>query len=158
MKQTMKKRAVIVLDIVTPKNNDLVMNIHQKIKQISEQVELEICDENIVVERVMGGLLSSERRALINSLDDIVWRGSKGKRSPIKMPTKTSQGFSITPGVKKRLQNLRSKIQEHNAMSVDSAFNLLQREADLMMEKVLNGEKTSYSSQAFQIMEIKNAM
>jgi len=157
LKQTVKKRAVIVLDVIVPKDNDLMMNLHQKIKAISEEVELEIGDENIAIERVMGGLLASERRALINNLDDIVWRGSKGKRSRIKMPTKTSQGFSITPGVKKRLQNLRSKIQEDDDVRVDFAFDLLQREADFMMEKVLGGEKTSYSNLAAEIMEVKHA-
>jgi hypothetical protein len=156
LKQTIKKRAVIVLDLVVAKDMDVMSNLHNKIKMLTEEVQDDLQNEVVTVERSLGGVLSSERRALISNLNDIVWRGSKGKRSPIKVPKKTSNGVAITPGVKKRLQNLRINIEQKNTMKAPDATSFIQDEADFMMEHVLKYGKTAFSENALRMMQNNN--
>lgn len=153
MKQTIKKRAVIVLDLVVAKDMDVMSNLHNKIKMLTEEVQDDLQNDVVTVERSLGGVLSSERRALISNLNDIVWRGSKGKRSLIKVPKKTSNGVVITPGVKKRLQNLRINIEQKNTMKAPDATSFIQDEADFMMEHVLKYGKTAFSENALRMMQ-----
>lgn len=153
MKQTIKKRAVIVLDLVVAKDMDVMSNLHSKIKMLTEEVQDDLQNDVVTVERSLGGVLSSERRALISNLNDIVWRGSKGKRSLIKVPKKTSNGVAITPGVKKRLQNLRINIEQKNTMKAPDATSFIQDEADFMMEHVLKYGKTAFSENALRMMQ-----
>ena len=156
MKQTIKKRAVIVLDLVVAKDMDVMSNLHNKIKMLTEEVQDDLQNDVVTVERSLGGVLSSERRALISNLNDIVWRGSKGKRSLIKVPKKTSNGVVITPGVKKRLQNLRINIEQKNTMKAPDATSFIQDEADFMMEHVLKYGKTAFSENALRMMQNNN--
>ena len=156
MKQTIKKRAVIVLDLVVAKDMDVMSNLHNKIKMLTEEVQDDLQNDVVTVERSLGGVLSSERRALISNLNDIVWRGSKGKRSLIKVPKKTSNGVVITPGVKKRLQNLRINIEQKNTMKAPDATSFIQDEADFMMEHVLKYGKTAFSENALRMTQNNN--
>lgn len=153
MKNTIKKRAVVVLDLEVAKDMDVISNLHTKVKMLADNLKDEIENEVVSVERSLGGILSSERRALISNLNDIVWRGSKGKRSLIKVPTKTSGGVAITPGVKKRLQNLRTNIERQNFMRVQDASSFIQDEADFMMVNVLKYGRTAFSEKALLIMQ-----
>ncbi len=153
MKNTIKKRAVVVLDLEVAKDMDVISNLHTKVKMLADNLKDEIENEVVSVERSLGGILSSERRALISNLNEIVWRGSKGKRSLIKVPKKTSNGVVITPGVKKRLQNLRINIEQKNTMKAPDATSFIQDEADFMMEHVLKYGKTAFSENALRMMQ-----
>lgn len=150
MMDTQKKRAVIVLDVEMKKDTDLVISLHKIIKQAAEGLVGAI-NENplrIKVEHHLAGVMAAERRGETGSIDEIVFRGARGKNSNLKIPRTTTQGIVISAGCKKRLQSLRKRILTYN-----DASKILQHEADYIMDAVLKTGRTKYSPFAQKIME-----
>ena len=155
MKETQKKRAVIVLDIETEKDTDLIIGLHKIVQKAADGIVGAINKSplHFRVEHHIAGVMAAQRRGETRSIDEIVFRGNRGKNSKLKLPTTTTAGVVISAGCKKRLQALRKRIADDK-----DALKMLQYEADYIMDAVLKTGRTEYSPYARKLMEQDHAV
>ena len=128
-----KLRAIIIADIEV-KTLNAAAEHEKKLRELAREIEKwgppDACwgDEDFGVEKVQAMIPMQERRGETGPIDAIVFRGSRGSNSPVRIPS------NISAGVKKRLQFARHTMIQ-KGMHKEDIEDQLEREAEHLMEQ-----------------------
>lgn len=134
-------RGIIIADITVLDLNAARL-FEAELKKIAKQIENMSPPDAIVHEelddlaviKVQAEVPLHERRGETGSISRIVFRGSRGANSPIRIPN------NVSAGVQKRLQFARNTMIK-KGMHKENIEDQLEREAEHLMNQYNEGEK-----------------
>lgn len=139
--ESAKRRGIIIYDVDIDGDTDELFELQSMLREHMKAFVDKLEDENpqlsmkVKFEKMQAAVPLAERRGETGPIKDIVFRGSRGTNSAIKLPTTTTDGEKLTPGVKKRLQEARNRMIHRNT-SVKEAEYILKHVADDYMLQV----------------------
>ena len=159
--ESAKKRGIVIYDIDIDGDTDEVFELQMHLRKYANDFQTYLkktapdLAKRVCFEQTQAGVPMAERRGETGPLKDIVFRGSRGQNSPIKIPMRTTlDERKVSPGVAKRLAQLRNKML-HRGFDHDHIRHWLQNEADhmMMMYDMSGGKEVSLSNQVMQYMK-----
>lgn len=159
--ESAKKRGIVIYDIDIDGDTDEVFELQMHLRKYADDFQTYLkktapdLAKRVGFEQTQAGVPMAERRGETGPIKDIVFRGSRGQNSPIKIPQFTSpDNVKVSPGVMKRLQQLRNKML-HRGFDHAHIKHWLQNEANhmMMMYQMSGGKDISLSNQVMQYMD-----
>ena len=159
--ESAKKRGIVIYDIDIDGDTDEVFELQMHLRKYADDFQTYLkktapeLAKRVGFEQTQAGVPMAERRGETGPIKDIVFRGSRGQNSPIKIPQRTSLNeMRVAPGVAKRLQQLRNKML-HRGFDHNHIKHWLQSEADHMMDmyQMSDGKNVALSNQVMQYMD-----
>ena len=159
--ESAKKRGIVIYDIDIDGDTDEVFELQMHLRKYADDFQTYLkktapdLAKRVGFEQTQAGVPMAERRGGTGPIKDIVFRGSRGQNSPIKIPMRTSvDERQVSPGIAKRLAQLRNKMV-HRGSDPKHIQHWLQSEADhmMMMYDMSGGKEVSLSNQVRQYMD-----